>query len=59
MTLTDDEVRRVLEWAAATDFESKLQAEDVRLIERLADSVGENPHDYCEVFMSTRGHEEQ
>lgn len=54
LELSEDEIRIVLSWAAATDFEAKLDLEDITVIDRLAGAVGEDPHDYCEVYLSTR-----
>jgi hypothetical protein len=51
--LTEHEVRLVLSWAAATDFEAKLEADDYILVQRLARAIGEDPDNYAVVFLST------
>lgn len=50
--LTPAEVEIVLSWANAADFEGKLDADELPLVDRLARAIGENPDDYAQVRRS-------
>lgn len=50
--LTAAEVEIVLSWANAADFEAKLDADELPLVDRLARAIGDDPQDHAQVRRS-------
>lgn len=50
--LTAAEVEIVLSWANAADFEGKLDAEELPLVDKLAKAISGNPSDHAQVRRS-------
>lgn len=50
--LTAEEVEIVLAWANATDFEAKLQADELPLVDKLARAIGDDPEEHAQVRRS-------